>query len=292
MRTPKGYYPPYDLSFGDICSALANGTDVRVLLPSLVREQLLGAGQQPAIGDVAGRDAAAAIIVAFAKGIVPSVLPVIDVKPVQYGDYSVCLSNVEYSKDRIAKAYGGVVYDAISVGDPEFWWLLNGRYIGETFRRFGFYSPCAACHLYFHTIRAALAKALGSNILVSGGRDTHDGKRKISQFPSAIDLFRDFLRDEFGVTHLQPVRSIDDGGEIERIVGKPWEQGGDQLQCVFSRNYEAVDRGQLLVEEWRVIEYLREFAIPVTRAIVQARLRGDGDLEAAVRPICRTVFSP
>lgn len=284
-------YKPGNLSLVDICSSYSKGEDARLLFPSPVREQLLVAKETPAIGGVAGRDTAASIIVAFSKGLVHSVLPILTTEPsLSFVDYSIYVPNNEYLKKKIDREYDGILYDIVSIGDPEFWHVLNGRYVSETIKKLGFYSPCTACHLYFYVLRGILAKILGSNIVISGARDSHDGKSKVSQFPSSTELIQNFLREELGVTQFQPLLSIRDGKEIEEILGVEWEQGTKQIECLLAKNYMSVDGKRTLIEEQRVKEYLLEFAIPATKVIVQARLRGEKNIAALVQPLAQNVF--
>lgn len=286
-------YKPESLSLVDICYFHSKGEDARLLFPSPVRKQLLVAKEEvPAIGGVAGRDTAASIIAAFSKGLVCSVLPILTSEPsLSFVDYSIYVPNNEYLKKKIAKEYNGTLYDIVSIGDPEFWHVLNGRYVSETIKKFGFYSPCTACHLYFYTLRGILAKILGSNIVVSGARDSHDGKSKVSQFPSSTELIQNFLYEELGVAQFQPLLSIRNGKEIEEILGVEWKQGTKQIKCLLAKNYMSVNGKHTLIEEQRVKEFLLKFAIPATKVIVQARLRGEKDIAALVQPLAQDVFS-
>lgn len=281
----------YHVSFIDICFSYSRGEDVRLLFPSPIKEQLLTAKEPPAIGGVAGRDTAASIVVAFSEGLVRSALPVLTMQPsLSRFNYSIYISNNEFLKKKIANEYGGILYDIVTLEDSEFWHLLNGRYVSETIRRYHFYSPCAACHLYFYTIRAILAKILGSNIVISGARDSHDGETKVSQFPSSTKLIQNFLREEFGVNQFQLLLSIENGKEIEEIVGGEWKQGAKQIKCLFSKNYTSTDNRRTLVKEQRLREYLLEFAIPATKLIIEARLHGVNDITSVIEPLAESIF--
>ena len=131
----------------------------------------------------------------------------------------------------------------------------------------GFYTPCAGCHLYLHAVRIPLAISLRAPI-VAGERERHDGAVKVNQTATALDGYRDLAR-RFEVSLLFPLRYIDDGGEVETILGLDWKQDDEQLGCVLSGNYRDSQNHVHLTEE-KMRPYLLEFALPVAFETIEA----------------------
>ena len=141
------------------------------------------------------------------------------------------------------------------------------------FSRFGFYTPCLGCHLYLHALRVPLARLTGAPYIISGERERHDGRVKVNQLPSALDAYTAFV-GRFDVELLLPLRSIHSGKEIERIVGQEWKEGGGQLECVLSKNYQDTD-GSVTYNEAGIRRFFEEFAFPIAEGVVRAYLEGE-----------------
>jgi len=226
--------------------------------------------QEPnlAIGEVAGRDSAAAIIKAASYDFVGAVLPTLVCTGTEYGSWETVLGNVALIKDRVDEGYKKRFYDAILLGDVDLWWALNGRFLSVLSERFGFYSPCFGCHLYMHLVRVPLAKELNCRTIISGERVKHDNQIKINQTSIVLDAYEEVLGFS-GIRLIFPVREISSGSEIKALVGDDWEEGDKQLKCVLSGNYRLLT-GEVLYDEAKIKIYLDEFIVPVGRSILKA----------------------
>jgi hypothetical protein len=150
---------------------------------------------------------------------------------------------------------------------------MNGRFAAEIAARWRLCSPCLACHLYVHIARIPLAWALGNAPVITGERDTHDGRIKLSQTTASIDAETRVMAHA-GIELITPIRSAD-SDEIETLVAG-WREGGDRLRCVHSGNYVRAD-GSVSLDEAGYSAYLPEFFEPVGIAVVDAWRGGDTD---------------
>jgi hypothetical protein len=156
------------------------------------------------------------------------------------------------------------------IGSPRFWQALNGRFVTELISRYGFYVPCLGCHLYLHSVRIPLSNLLGGAPIISGERESHNGTIKVNQIPEALNIYKSLAR-EFETELIMPIRSITKGSLIRDTLGFQWEEGEEQLGCVLSGNYRAID-GKVGITSHQVQKYLDEFACPLTRKIIRAYL--------------------
>ena len=217
-----------------------------------------------AIVEMAGRDSVAAAIVAVKAEKFTDLLPVYAYTGTEYGSWA----SVETAVDRLRHRLPGTrVHDLLVLGSPHFWHALNGRFISELIGRYGFYTPCVGCHLYLHAVRLPLALALKAPV-IAGERETHDGAVKVNQTATALDCYLD-LASHFEVPLLFPLRHMDDGKEIETILGLDWKQNDEQLGCALSGNYRSLEN-RVDITENKVQSYLKEFAFPLALKIVEA----------------------
>jgi hypothetical protein len=84
---------------------------------------------------------------------------------------------------------------------------------------------------------------------------------KVNQTATALNCYQD-LATHFGVSLLLPLRHMDDGKEIETILGFHWKQDDEQLGCVLSGNYKNLEN-RVTITEKQVQAYLKEFAFPL-----------------------------
>jgi hypothetical protein len=217
-----------------------------------------------AIGAIAGRDSVAAIVAAVRAEGFNAVLPTSVATGTEYGDTSAPLAGVHTLRDILADECE--VLDPVRIGSPELWAALNGRYAAEIAARWSVCSPCLACHLYVHLARVPLSWALGGAPVVTGERDTHDGRIKLSQTTESIDAETRVLAYA-GVDLLTPLRTAS-GVEVAALV-PGWREGELQLSCVHSGNYKRLD-GSVDFDTEGYRRYLAEFFEPAGRAVVDA----------------------
>jgi hypothetical protein len=216
------------------------------------------------IGAVAGRDAVAAIVQAVRGEGFSAVLPTSVATGTEYGDSDAPLDAVRVVRETLGD--DAEVLDPLRVGSPRLWAALNGRFAAEIDARFGLHSACLACHLYVHMARVPLAWALGNAPVVTGERDTHDGRVKLSQTEASIDAETRVLAYA-GIELLTPVRTAS-GAEVGALV-PGWREGERQLCCVHSGNYKRLD-GSVHLDATGYHRYLTEFFEPAGRGIVDA----------------------
>lgn len=255
------------IGFKSICSANVK-RDLLSLFPKL-KSEIETFGTPEAICDISGRDSIAATIKAFQEEDINCVLPIAVHIPTEYGSYETVEHNVGFLQKYVKKRFNGKIYNLIIVDDTEFWRILNGRYIGEIIQKFGFYSPCLGCHLYVHSIRTMIAKFIGCRYVISGAKESHNGRIKINQLPTALNAYS-VIMNELGIEHLLPLRFIKEGTETEKILGIPWKEGENQLRCVFSKNYNSFEEKSLICEA-EVYSYFNEYAIPLARKLLEIR---------------------
>lgn len=236
-----------------------------------------------AIGAVAGRDSIAAIVAAVRDEGLSAVLPTSVATGTEYGDTSAALTSVGILRDILAEECE--VLDPIRIGSPTLWAALNGRYAAEIAARWGVSSACLACHLYVHLARVPLSWALGGVPVVTGERETHDGRIKLSQTTASIDAETRVLAYA-GVELLTPLREAT-GEEVGALV-PGWQEEERQLSCVHSGNYKRLD-GSVPFDTDGYRRYLSEFFEPAGRAVVDTwRVAGLGSVSPASNGLART----
>ncbi|MCZ7382864.1 MAG: hypothetical protein O8C64_15000 [Candidatus Methanoperedens sp.] len=268
LIVPK-IFKKYHIEKDEIFSVLKGELDVGRIIRKDIQKQM-NFKSSIAIVDVQGRDSFAASILGFENLGIKRVIPVIVYNQVQYGDWNALLDNVKLLKNVIKKRFDGVVFQPIVIGDPEYWWILNGRYVSEIIQKFGFYSPCLNCHLYIHSMRSFLAKAIGCNTIISGERESHDGKYKINQLPISIDFYSNLLKN-FGIEHINPLRHMATEYEINKIVKVDWTEGTKQPKCVFSSNYVKCN-GTTQFDIPKIEKFFTEFSVPVVEKFFEYQL--------------------
>ncbi|MDA3895552.1 MAG: hypothetical protein PF482_05325 [Desulfobacteraceae bacterium] len=217
-----------------------------------------------AIVEIAGRDSVAAAVKSVEEDGFTDLLPVYAYTGTEYGAWH----SVEQAVGRLADRLPQVkIHPLVVVGSPEFWRILNGRYVSELIARYRFFSPCPGCHLYLHGIRIPLAKKLGNIPIISGERELHSGQVKINQTGEALDFYLDVAR-RFNVRFLFPLRLVEQSKKIEEILQIPWAKDKDQLECVFSGNYRLSD-GSVGPAFKDVNRYFKEFAVPVAQRVIE-----------------------
>ncbi len=218
-----------------------------------------------AIAEIAGRDSFAAVRRACEIRTINAVVPTIAYTGTEYGDWSIPFRMVEILRKSLHEK-NIKLYDPVILGAPRFWWRLCGRYTTHFFKTFGSYSNCLGCHFYFHAIRIPIAKKLRCNLIIGGERESHDGRIKINQIGMVLDIYQSFVK-RYDIELLLPIRHIQSGVEIESILGMHWDEGGRQLECVLSKNYQEMDGSVSVVEE-AVKGYFDEFALETAGEIL------------------------
>jgi hypothetical protein len=235
-----------------------------------------------AILEMAGRDSVAAGVAAVRERGYAVILPTSVATGTEYGDEMSPAHAVEYLRGVLPPEVE--VLDPLRLGSPPLWAALNGRYSTVIAERYRIYSPCLACHLYVHLARLPLARLLGNVPIVSGERETHGGRIKLSQTALGIDACIRVLAHA-DVELFEPIRRLHDSEAIVELVGTGWDQGARQLNCVHSGNYAQVD-GTVTFDELAYTRYLHGFFEPVGRAVIDAWAHSpEPDYLAVVRDV-------
>jgi hypothetical protein len=264
--------------------------DTLAYLPAEHPEQALSPGRLAELRDirglaicpVAGRDAVAAAVASARTGAILAFLPVAVATGTEFGDPGYAFVFFELLRALLDEHV--TVLEPIRIGSPRLWRALNGRPATVISRRFGVSSPCLACHLYVHIARVPLSWALGGVPVVTGERDTHDGRIKLSQTTASIDAEKRVF-EAAGIELLTPVRSSS-SSRISALTGD-LDREWPQLDCVHSGNYKDLD-GRVEFDEPLHARYVAEFFEPVGLAIVEAwRETPEPDYDSIVADVLR-----
>lgn len=218
------------------------------------------------IGEYAGRDSVAAILKALEDDSINNILPIASFSPTEYGDFEILESNYDQMVKRIKELYGDkkTIYPLIYYSEFDLWSVLNGRFVDYIIKKFGSYSPCMGCHAYLHVLRVPIALKLSKRI-ISGERESHDGRVKINQTEESLDAYQRIVKD-LGAELIMPIRNMEDGNEVEKLIGWEWKEGKKHQTCAFSGNYKCVD-GSVNYDKEKLQEFLDEYLYPVCLAL-------------------------
>lgn len=241
-------------------STIARGGDVVELFPKEMREELRDA-EDITIAEIADRDSIAASLKAVKDHGIKELLPVADDIPPQYGNLNKAFNEVFWLKKE-AEKYGAKIHDLVFLESDEIYNILTTRYSKELIKHYGFFAPCMSCHLYFHTIRVPLVRALGGTRVVGGERNSHDGRMKVSQIPIAIDYYKKAV-EELGGELVLPIRDIESTEEIIQLSYKE----NPQLSCMFKEMYGNIPQS-IMENEGLLKKFLSEFAVPLDLKVI------------------------
>lgn len=217
------------------------------------------------IGEFSGRDSVAAIMKAFEK--YDYILPIASFAGTEYGDYNIIYENYLKTKEIVNKRYKGkkTLYPLIEYNDFELWKVLNGRVMTLLIKKYDFFTPCIGCHLYFHLTKIPFARNL-SKIILSGERESHDGKKKINQLGKSLDAYQKVIKKSNCQLEM-PIRKVYDGQVINDLIGYKWEEGKSHPSCVLSGNYRDINY-KTIYDNKRLDKFLNDFLIPAGKIIV------------------------
>ena len=245
-------------------------------IPPHLDKSKLASVKNLAIVEIAGRDSIAAAIKALPERKIDLFLPTLAYNGAQYGS----LESVEYAVDVLARRVGKErVLDLAIIGSPAFWQALTVRFGDILTDKFGFYTSYVACHLYIHAVRVPLTRHLNCNVIISGERESHDGKIKLNQTQTVLDRYAKLV-SYFDVELYQPLRQTSAGADVEKLIGEAWPQGERQLKCMVSGNYKSPDGkvdfgpGRRFSDE-KSARFLDQYALPVAKICLEKILRGE-----------------
>lgn len=208
--------------------------------------------KETVVAEFAGRDSLVAIIKAFEEEDINYIFPVASMAPTEYGEISNLEENYRFLKARVKELYGDkkTLLPIEVYSDNKLWKELAGNNIGHIIEEFGFYTPCIACHMYFHLLKIPYANKYSKRI-VSGERVSHEGVYKINQSDMVIGKFKNIL-SQLEIELITPVKDIEDNREIIDILGI--DKDIKHLTCAFSGNY--VDNSRVFIDEKYIEKYI------------------------------------
>ena len=225
----------------------------------------IGSGDA-ALVEIAGRDSVAAAVLAALSGSYDVLVPTVVYTGTEYGDWNVLLENASLLGNRL-KHWDDVEVtpETVFLGSPRWWHATGGRFAGVLEERYGFFTTCVACHMYFHTARVPFAREVGATAVVAGERLLHGGRRKLNQVGAALGSYTAVL-EEAGIKLDLPLKETEDGSYIEELVG-PWRESDKQMRCVLESNYRGLS-GEFEVPDSALEAYLEGFLEPASRLIL------------------------
>lgn len=235
---------------------------------------LINMPKNTVIGEFAGRDSVAAIIKAMEAPLINYVLPIASFSPTEYGNFESLEKNYEQMVKRVKDLYGDKkrIFPLVFYSNYDLWSIINGRFVDYVLKYYGFYTPCIGCHAYLHLIRIIISLKLGKKV-ISGERESHDGRIKINQSSEAIDTYIKIAK-YFGAKMLTPLRHLAAGEKIEEIIGWNWGEGKGHQSCAFSGNYADIN-GKVSYDKDVIIDYLNNFVYPICTLLGDLLLEND-----------------
>ena len=226
-------------------------------------EEVADAPGRALVCEIAGRDSYAALVEHARKGGLEGyerIFLSIAAAPTEYGRLASLIENTDLFMQHTSLDGRSVAIQFTK--DVELWKALAGRLTGFYQSAYGFYTPCVPCHAYFHLLRGFLALDVGGSAVLSGERESHEGRIKVNQLPACLDAYAAILASQ-GIELLLPIRKVSENAKIEALVGAGWKEGAEQLECVFSGNYDVPDsKGQLAIDIAELDRMLADTLVP------------------------------
>jgi hypothetical protein len=132
-------------------------------------------------------------------------------------------------------------------------------------KNFHYYSPCPACHLFFHMMRIPVARKLKIKTFITGERNYHGERKKLNQLPEVLSLYKSLLKKE-GIELVQPLKDIKQDNEIFDILGSKWISA-KPFKCSFSRNYYD-ENGDISFNLQNILRAISQFYYPLFAAVI------------------------
>lgn len=240
------------------------------------------------IGEFSGRDSVAAIMKAFESEDINYILPIATFAGTEYGDFDMLYDNYKKLVQIVEKRYGNkkIVYPLLEYSDFEVWSLMNGRYMAQIASVYGYMTPCIGCHLYFHLTKLWFASNLSGKI-ISGERESHDGRIKVNQLGICLDLYAEVIA-ECGCELIMPIRNVEGGDSIEALIGWEWEEGKGHPKCLFSGNYRDCN-GKAIYSNEELERYLGEYLKKVGILVGKHILDKEGDIRILSKEVSKLI---
>ncbi len=238
-----------------------------------------------AVAEISGADSiAAALRFAELHPELDRMLPTYVSTGTEYGDFAGIEANVEYLRKELADRHGVELLEIELTADPALWAAVNGRFSSVLAERYGRWLPCVGCHLYLHLMRIPIAQRHGAGVVISGERESHDGRIKANQAAPVLDTYVAVL----GSVDLElalPLRAVSSREGVEAILGESWPGGSPQLSCVLSGNERDIDGCATAVAP---PELIAEYLLPLGHRI--AAVLATGNCSVVWEPIVSDIL--
>lgn len=200
------------------------------------------------------------------------IIPTIVYTNTEYGDRASYYNSIAYLR-RKAKALGICMEETVELENGRLWNLLCARFQQQIHQRYGFYTPCIACHLFTHLLRLPLLAETGAAGIITGERHSHQGRLKANQHPLTIECFNEIFAKN-GVQMIRPLVEISDTAKVDSYIDDvDVIAHANDLACVFSGNLRGFDLADGDNRE-RLSLYLAEFLQPAGELCAREFLRG------------------
>lgn len=87
-------------------------------------------------------------------------------------------------------------------------WFYLIKDVQKSVDKYGFWSPCIACHALCHLYRVILCKKLGYGTIITGERTSHGEVYKMNQDKAILDRYDQYFESD-GVEFIRPLEQLD-----------------------------------------------------------------------------------
>lgn len=219
------------------------------------------------IQEIAGRDSIASFYKYISdnpnkhKGVILSIA----FAPTEFGNLDYLVNAIETAQTIAEKNKLEVVLSASK--DIYLWKKLIGRNAFDHSKKYGFFTPCILCHLYFHILRAFIAIEVNATPIVSGERAFHGKKIKLNQTREATLTYKTIF-SESGIEIIFPIIDVSSESELLALLPRSWEEGAEQLSCIFSGSSTIKAEKEFSSFERNYKKYLKEVVLPLGLEII------------------------
>jgi hypothetical protein len=228
-----------------------NLDNLKIILPDFYQGRSFDSA---VIVDITGVDSIAAlckVIDADHVSVIPTIVDLsCEYSADKWNKYIECIDSLNERFNSEQKS----IYPCIVLNVNTLWKAVVVASISDIISKYGFYTPCIACHYVFHASRIQLAKLLNIKKVVSGERELHGKKEKINQYDFVLDFYNQTYISN-GIKHIQPIREISDSSEINSYV-QSMNLKHVQIECLFSGNYYKTNTTDIEISKEMIREYL------------------------------------
>jgi len=144
------------------------------------------------IAEIAGKDSIAAVVKFIKENKDVVIVPTIVYTGTEYGDRNSYYNSIDFLRKEGERL--GIEFEkTLELQNGALWNVLCARYQYLINRKYGFYTPCIACHLFTHLLRIPCFREFEAGGIITGERHSHQGKLKANQHPLTIERLTDIF---------------------------------------------------------------------------------------------------